>query len=52
VVEVQNPVAGGIASGADVVQAFEQWHQPVEILQTDDVAIAQFARPSSYHGTG
>ncbi len=37
-VEEELAVAGVVALGADAVQAFQQGRQPVEILQTDDVA--------------
>ena len=48
-IEEQGAVAGAVALGADVVQTFEQGHQPVEVLQTDDVAIANLARLRMRH---
>ena len=40
-VEEELAVAGAIALGADVVEAFQQRHQSVEVFQTDDVAVAE-----------
>jgi len=51
VVEEQVPVAGAVAPGADVVEPFEQRHQPVEVLQPDDVAVAQRAGSTCRHAT-
>jgi hypothetical protein len=49
VVEEELAIAGAIALSADVVQAFQQRHQPVEVLQTDNVAVAQLALFSLAH---
>ena len=49
VIEEELAVAGAIALGADVVEAFEQRHQPVEVFQTDHVAVAQLIRFSLGH---
>src|SRR5262249_35248265 len=43
VIEKQLPVAGAVALRADVMQALQERHQPVEVLQTDDVAVANLA---------
>jgi hypothetical protein len=37
-------VAGAVALGANVVQALQERHEPVEVFQTDDVAVAQLIR--------
>ncbi len=48
-VEEELAVAGVVALGADAVQAFQQGRQPVEVFQTDDVAVAQLVRLSFGH---
>jgi len=42
-VEEQGAVAGAVPLGADAVEALEQGHQSVEVLQTDAVTVAEFA---------
>jgi hypothetical protein len=42
-VEEQGAVAGAVASRTDVVKALEQGHEPVEVFQTDDVAVTDWA---------
>jgi len=42
-VEEQGAVAGAVPLGADAVEALEQGHPSVEVLQTDAVTVAEFA---------
>jgi hypothetical protein len=49
VVEEELAVARAVAPGANVVQAFQERHEPVEGFQTDDVAVAQLALFSLAH---
>jgi hypothetical protein len=48
-IEEELAVAGAVALGANVVQAFQERHEPVEVFQTDDVAVAQLALFSLAH---
>jgi len=49
VIEEELAVAGVVALGAHVVQAFQQRHQPVEVFQTDNVAVTPLALLSLGH---
>ena len=51
VVEEELAIAGLVAVGADVVKSFEQRHQPVEILQADDVAFGGFRSFACRHAS-
>jgi len=50
-VEEQSPTAGNVAMSADIVKPLEQRRQPVEVLQSNDVALANLAGSLACHST-
>jgi len=42
-IEEQPPIAGPITFGTHIAQPLDQRHRPVEVLQPDDVALANLA---------